>query len=232
MASNRLKLPPSPAKRTPSPTIKRVSPLPEEIRRDGREIIERLETTNRASPGFLSTAGRAATGFQLSSRERTEDTRTIKERVRSTENLSGKGLLAADLIKNLQSQLKPPTNAPIPRAVSAGIRGKSSDKIQSERPHSENSTRMLTPFVNNNFSRRGSLPVPTLQQKSREARNILRRYSRGNQDENGIVEHIHDEVCNFVSFDIQCERILLTSTVTVRYSLINDQPFSVSYCTA
>ena len=199
MASDRLKLPPSPVKRTPSPTIKLVSPLPEEIRQDGREIIERLETTNRTSPGFLATAGRAATSSQLSSRERTENTRTIKERVRSTENLSGKGLLAADLIKNLQFQVNPATNAPIPRVVSAGIGQNSSEKIQSKRPHSENSTRILTPPVNNNFTRRGSLPAPTLKQKSRAARSILRKYSRGSQpEENGIIEYINDEVCNFV----------------------------------
>ena len=178
MASDRLKLPPSPIKRTPSPTNKIILPFPEEKRKHSQEILEKLRTTTRSSPTFLTTGGRSPTCIQFSSMKKPENTQTIQEKVRSTDNLSGKGLLAADLIKNLQSQQKDPASSPLLRAGSAGTQGKASNVYPTRRPHSENSDRLLVP-VASNLGRRGSLPAPTLKQKSRAAKDILRKYSGG-----------------------------------------------------
>ena len=181
MASDRLKLPPPISKRTPSPAISITSPYPEDKRKDGRDILERLQATSRSSPNLLTAASRTATPFQVKSSERSENVKTIRERVRSTDNPTGKGLLAADLIKNLQSQQKSLANAQFLRAASAGLHGHT-NIAQAQRPHSENSARLLTPDASN-FGRRRSLPAPCVKQKSRVAKDILKKYSVGMKSE-------------------------------------------------
>ena len=196
MASDRLKLPPSPNKRTLSPTRRLSSPFSEEKREDGYQILQKIQSPNKSYPGFLSSTGRATTSFPFSSEKRPDDVKTVKAKVRSTESLSGKGLLAADLIKNLQSQQTSVVQSS--RAVSAKLHEKPAglNAAQSKRPHSENSTRLLTPSAGN-LGRRGSLPAPNLKQKSRAARDILKKYNVGNKcPENNLNEHGSDEVWN------------------------------------
>lgn len=184
MASDRLRLPPSPRGRT-SPTRRRGSAA-SETRPDGLKILQQIQTTYLPPSDLPMSASRSTTGSQIApDRNKHEDIRTIKEKVRKTDCLTGKGLLAADLIKNLQSQKNLTAARPFNRAVSAGVheRRPVTDVKQMQRPRSENSNQR-TASNGFNSGRRCSLPAPTLKQKARVADDILRKYNCGDETNN------------------------------------------------
>lgn len=192
MAADRLRLPPSPGKRTPSPATRISLVPPEERRQEGYEILRKIQAVNVSS--FLT--GRPATSYPISATQKPEDTKTVKGKVRTADSISGKGLLAADLIKNLQYQQASTVNNASQRAISARLRKEPRhlDAIPIERPNSEITTHHLAP-ISSDMVRRSSLPAPTLKQKSRAAKDILRKYSSsGKLEEDGMSENVNNEV--------------------------------------
>ena len=189
-----------------TPIKKKIAISIEKREREASFLLEKLQTRNRPKSGPTHPAA-TGTGSTLSAL-RTEDVKTVKGIVKSAENLSGKGLLAADLIKNLQSQntssqrrgsqgyqsfvetkdakksLSPRlclTSAAKRQVKSARYKNTeevSVHRLDVPRPKSEVSTRQ--PELTGDLLRRASLPSSDFRNKRLAAASILSKYKSAN----------------------------------------------------
>lgn len=116
MASEKSRSRQSPEIRLHPPQRRKSVVSVEEKVKDGNAILQRLQSKSRPTSSSLLSQERRKSCFPFGEKTHGEDVKTIRGKVRSTESLSGKGLIAADLLKNLKSQ-----GGLMPRKLSNGL---------------------------------------------------------------------------------------------------------------
>ena len=116
MASERSRSRQSPEIRLHPPQRRQSAAGIEEKVKDGHAILQRLQSNSRPTSSSLHSRERRKSCVLFGEKSHGEDVKTIRGKVRSTESLSGKGLIAADLLKNLKSQ-----GGLMPRKQSSGL---------------------------------------------------------------------------------------------------------------